>query len=81
MQPQVAKAGQGLSLGDEGGSPEGDNGGLDSSFEGSFGGWGDHGLDWVREGVLLAEGPDLGEPGVLDAVVENIDAVLEKNVR
>ena len=30
----------------------------------------------VREGVLLAEVPDLGQPGVLDAVVEYIDPML-----
>ena len=29
-------------------------------------------MHWVRERVLLAEVSDLGEPGVLDAVVEDV---------
>ena len=79
-QPQKAQAGQGLSLCDEGSSPEGGDGSLDGSFVRSFRGRGDHGLHWVWEGVLVAEAPDLGEPGVLDAVVEHIYPMLVKDV-
>ena len=37
-------------------------------------------MDGIWERILLAEGSDLSEPGVLDAVVEDIQAMLEEDV-
>ena len=37
-------------------------------------------MDGVWEGVLLAEAPDLCEPGIFKAIVENINSMLIEDV-
>ena len=40
---------------------------------------GDHDLHWIRKRVLQAEDSHLNEPGVLDAVAEDIQAKLKED--
>ena len=81
MKAQITQASQGLGLGYEGGPPEGGYCLLDISFERLFQGWGGQGMDRVREGVLLAEVSNLGKPGILDTVVEDINTMLVEDIR
>ena len=80
MESHVPQAGQRFGLGNQRNPPEGDDGSLDIRLECLLCWRGDHGLEGVWEGVLLAEIPDLGKPGVLDAVVEDMKAVLVEDV-
>ena len=80
MESHISKAGKRLSLCQQRTPPEGSDGSLDIKLERLLWRGGDHGLEGVREGVLLGEISDLSEPGVLDAMVEDIEAMLVENV-
>ena len=61
-------------------APPGEDREFNSSFPTEFGLWGLEDRGRVRETILEGDGPDLSEPGPLEAVEEGVEAMSVEDV-